>query len=335
MSEDPVPGLSTIRAAVELGCRAPSVHNTQPWRWVLDGDRLQLLRDPDRLLGAADPHGRQAVISCGAVLDHVRTAFAAHCVQAEADRLPDPARPDLLATLTFRPWPDPPVELFRRAEAIAHRYTDRLPMTEPAGWASVRRALDEVVTPHGLTLDVLPEDARPRLALASEQTASLRAYDPQYQAEIGWWTGHPGAREGIPPTAVVSDSERARVGVARDFPAAGPSARRGELHDRARLTVLTAADESPMSWLRTGEALSAMLLACTADGLATCPLTHVTELVAARRLLGSMIGHPGVPQVVVRVGSAPDPARPAPTPRRPLTDVLRERPSGATGPVSG
>ncbi|WP_336082763.1 Acg family FMN-binding oxidoreductase [Nocardia sp. SSK8] len=326
MSEEPVPDLSTIRAAVELGCRAPSVHNTQPWLWLFDGARLRLRRDPDRQLGAADPHARQATISCGAVLDHVRTACAARRWDTGVTRLPDPADADLLATLTFRPWPDPPADLLDRAEAIPRRYTDRLPMTEPHGWDALHPALDRLATSHGLTLDVLTEDARPRLSHASEQAGSLRAYDPQYRAEIDWWTGNPGARDGIPPTAVASDSERARVGVARDFPASGPSARRGEQQDRARLAVLTSSDESPLSWLRTGEALSAVLLAGTAAGLSTCPLTHITELVSARRLLGGVIGHPGVPQVVVRIGTAPDPDRPAPTPRRPLTEVLREVP---------
>ncbi|MFE6922431.1 Acg family FMN-binding oxidoreductase [Nocardia sp. NPDC057663] len=328
MSDEPVPrapGAPTIRAAIELGCRAPSIHNTQPWRWVLDGTRLHLWRDTERHLYAADPHGRQAVISCGAVLHHVQTAFASHCWHTDVVRLPDPTRPDLLATLEFQPWSHPPIGIFRRAEAIQRRYTDRLPMTEPFGWASVRLVLDALVEDHDLTLDVLDEDARARLAVASEQSGALRAYDPRYQAEIGWWAGHLDTAEGVPPSALVSDSERARVGIARDFPTPGPSARRGELRDRAHLAVLTATDESPMTWLHAGEALSALLLECTASGLSTCALTHITELVSGRRLLSSLIGHPGVPQVIVRIGVAPEQDQPPPTPRRPLTDVFTEK----------
>ncbi len=325
MSEQPVPRVPdppTLRAAVGLGCRAPSVHNTQPWRWVFDGTRLHLFRDADRQLTAADPHGRQAVMSCGAALHHVRTAFASFCWGTDVARLPDLGRPDLLATLEFRPWPDPPTAVFRRAEAIEYRYTDRLPMAEPSGWASVRAELEDLVSAHELTLDVLDEDARARLSVASEQSGALRRYDMEYQSEIHWWAGHPDMPEGVPPASLVSESEAARVGVARTFPSPGPGARRGELRDHARLAVLTATSETPLSWLHTGEALSAALLECTASGLSTCALTHITELAAGRRLLSSLIGHPGVPQVVLRIGVAPDDRRPPPTPRRPLSDVL-------------
>ncbi|WP_342216715.1 hypothetical protein [Nocardia asiatica] len=42
-------------AAIESACRAPSVHNSQPWRWEFDGAELRLYRDDDRLLVSADP----------------------------------------------------------------------------------------------------------------------------------------------------------------------------------------------------------------------------------------------------------------------------------------
>ncbi|MGW5455675.1 Acg family FMN-binding oxidoreductase [Nocardia sp. NPDC003979] len=297
-----VPRPTTIRAAIGLGCRAPSVHNTQPWRWVFDGTRLRLHRDLDRQLTSADPHGRQAIISCGSALHHVRTAFASLCWATDLARLPDLNEPDLLANIEFTPWPDPPTAVFRRAEAIEYRYTDRLPIAEPSGWASVRLAVEDLVSPHGLTLDVLDEDTRAPLTVASDQSGSLHRNDMDYQAEIRWWAGHSDLTEGVPASSLASESEAERVGVARDFPRAESSARRGELRDHARLAVLTATDETPETWLQTGEALSATLLECTASGLSTCALTHITESTAGRRMLSSLIGHPGVPQVVVRIG---------------------------------
>jgi hypothetical protein len=64
----------TIRAAVELGSHAPSVHNSQPWRWRLDGRSLLLQADLRRWLPATDADGRDRVVSCGAVLHHTRIA---------------------------------------------------------------------------------------------------------------------------------------------------------------------------------------------------------------------------------------------------------------------
>ena len=64
--------------AVQLACRAPSLHNSQPWQWVAEGGAgLQLFVDRSRILYSADKSGREAHISCGAVLHHLRVAMAA------------------------------------------------------------------------------------------------------------------------------------------------------------------------------------------------------------------------------------------------------------------
>ena len=45
----------TTRRVVELACRAPSVHNTQPWAWRIGPDRIELYADWSRQLPASDP----------------------------------------------------------------------------------------------------------------------------------------------------------------------------------------------------------------------------------------------------------------------------------------
>ncbi|WP_280209289.1 hypothetical protein [Nocardia cyriacigeorgica] len=72
-----------------------------------------------------------------------------------------------------------------------------------------------------------------------------------------------------------------------------------------------------------------MLLECTAAGLATCPLTHITELPSSRRIIAGLIPRPAVPQVVVRIGAAPDEPEQPPTPRRPVTEFFT---AGRTAP---
>ncbi|MEV5837605.1 hypothetical protein [Nocardia sp. NPDC052112] len=321
-----VPDHPTVLAAMRLAGRAPSVHNTQPWRWVFDGVGLHLYRDDDRLLTSTDPLGRQLVISCGAMLHHVRTAFAAKGWHTDTTRLPDPDRSDYLAVIEFRPWPEPPVGVRARASAIDRRRTDRLPLHAPTGLSQLLHTGRMLVTPHDLVLDLLDESARPKLATASEHAAAVRRYDLEYQTELHWWTGHSGDPEGIPREALVSDAEFARVGVGRIFPSAPHSARRGTLEDHACLLVLSSQRDSVTAWLHTGEALSALLLECTAAGFATCALTHITEMPSSRKLIAGMLPHPGIPQVVIRVGSVPDDElEAAPTPRRPLVDILTTR----------
>ncbi|WP_330180146.1 hypothetical protein OHB26_27500 [Nocardia sp. NBC_01503] len=317
-----IPDHRTMLAAMRLASRAPSVHNTQPWRWVFDGTKLHLHADTDRLLTAADPQGRQLIISCGAMLHHVRTAFGARGWHTDTLREPDPLNPGHLAEISFRPWPTPPAGLVARAGVIDLRRTDRLPFEAPRDWNALLPRLRMLVSPHYLDLVTLDEKIRPRLTAASEQATALRRHDMMYQAEIGWWAGHSGDSEGVPREALISDSESARVGVGRTFPSAPHSARRTGLEDHASLVVLSSEGDSVTEWLRTGEALSAVLLECTVAGLATCPLTHITELPTGRNLLTGLVADRGKPQLMIRIGVAPDSGDTAPTPRRPLTDIL-------------
>ncbi|MGY2012082.1 Acg family FMN-binding oxidoreductase [Nocardia gipuzkoensis] len=318
-----VPDHRTILAALRLATRAPSVHNTQPWRWVFDGARLHLYTDADRVLPSTDPQGRQLVISCGAMLHHARTAFADQGWHTDTMRVPDRQRPDHLAVVEFRPWPDPPEGIHTRALAIDRRRTDRLPMTEPEGFADLLPRLRMLTSPHEVELTVLDDNARPRLAAASEQAGALRRHDLLYQTELEWWAGHSDTPEGVPASALVSDAENARVGVGRAFPRVPHSMRRARLDDHARLVVLSSERDSVTQWLRTGEALSAVLLECTGAGLATCALTHITELPTTRALLSGLVPRPATPQVLIRVGTAPDDTNMVPpTPRRPVTDIF-------------
>ncbi|MRH87630.1 hypothetical protein GFY24_09215 [Nocardia sp. SYP-A9097] len=325
MNVPPVAGPDhrTMLAALRLASRAPSVHNTQPWRWVLCGDALHLYTDTDRLLTVADPQARQLIISCGAMLHHARTAFGAHGWHTDTNRLPDPEQPNLLAEIRFRPWPTPPAALVARAGAIDCRRTDRLPMDAPKNWDAVLPHLRMLVSPHYLELLTLDDDARTRLIAASRQATALRQHDIEYQSEIGWWTGHSETFEGVPQDALISDAESARVPVGRTFPAAPHSARRPESEDRAALLVLCSETDSLIDWLRTGEALSAVLLECAVAELATCTLTHITELPTGRALLANLVRPTYRPQILLRIGTAPDGERkPPPTPRRPLNEIL-------------
>ncbi|WFR71224.1 hypothetical protein P9209_18610 [Prescottella defluvii] len=87
------PGIEEIRAAVVTACRAPSLHNSQPWRWRMVGGRLQSHADPTRAVPVADPLGRQMVISCGTALHHFEVAVTRYEVGAVVERLPDPDDP--------------------------------------------------------------------------------------------------------------------------------------------------------------------------------------------------------------------------------------------------
>ena len=313
--------------ALQLACRAPSLHNSQPWRWVITDHAVELFVDPSRLVLSADSTGRQAMISCGAVLDHFRVAMAAAGWETSVNRVPDPADPLHLATITFAPAHSVSDRQKRRADAILSRRTDRLPLAEPPDVDRLSAGLGGDDHQGVVRLDLIAEHLRSALAEASHLTEVLRLFDTGYHDELCWWTEQFVSDAGIPVTSLISAPESDRVDMGRTFPVTRQPERRTELNeDRSRILVLSTADDSSESVLRCGEALSAVLLDATTAGLATCTVTHLTEVPSGRDVVAALIGGQILPQVLVRVGRAPAlESTPPPTPRRHVKDVLEIR----------
>jgi nitroreductase len=325
------PAPEVVREAVALACRAPSLHNTQPWKWIYDGVALHLYSDPGRLLPEADPFGRQLLLSCGAVLDHLKVALAVQGWRALVVRFPDPTRLGHLAAITFVPARFVTPGEHRRAEAIEQRRTDRLPFSPPEDWAGLQATLTELLEDYAATVTFLPQACRADLAEASRMTAARRRYDSMYRAEQRWWTGHMPHADGVPAAALAAPADTARVPVGRVFAAAGTASAVGEPQlDASALLVLGTVGDDALDCLTCGEALSAVLLEATMAGYATCPLTHLTELPASRAVVARLVPEGVVPQVVIRVGvtAGGEPDRPR-TARRDIDNVFSTRPRNA------
>ncbi|WNG91846.1 Acg family FMN-binding oxidoreductase [Mycobacterium sp. ITM-2016-00318] len=313
-----------IHDAVELACRAPSLHNSQPWRWRADGDVVELHVDPDRAPRRADPSGREALIACGAALDHFRVAMAAAGWTANIDRFPNPNDFLHLASVDFTPMEFVTDAHRRLADAIIARRTDRLPFSAPPNWDPIELGLRKAIDSDKIFLDVIADDLRQELAEASQLAETFRLYDSGYHSELVGWTADFKLHDGIPQSSLISASESDRVDVGRNFPVTHGSDRRPQVdQDHAKVVVLSSDDSTHDDVLRCGEALSAVLLEATLAGLATCTLTHLTEVLASRMVVATLIGRSTTPQVLIRVGLTPSIGESIPpTPRRPLSEVL-------------
>ena len=95
--------------------------------------------------------------------------------------------------------------------------------------------------------------------------------------------------------------------------------------DHSKILVLSTVEDTRTDALGCGEALSAVLLECTMAGMATCTLTHMTEVDASREIVRGLIEKGRMPQVLL-VGTPPESdSYPPATPRRALADVLEFR----------
>jgi len=292
-----------LESAARAALHAPSVFNTQPWRWRISGNTMELSADPDRQLPATDPDERLLLISCGAALHHARIALAAAGWAATVERLPDPARPDLLARVHLGHAVPADPDTHRIAAAINRRRTDRRAFGTLAVSDATLTRLRRSVEVEGAYLHVVPEDQIPMLAISTERAAAAQHDDPGYREELERWTNRPPWRgDGVPPSTAVQPALR-RVPV-RDFAPAGNAhltAGRG-VDKGAAYVILFGATDTRIDLLRGGEALSALLLLATAEGLATAVASEAVEVAWPRHLLKTMLSDLGEPYIAVRLG---------------------------------
>jgi hypothetical protein len=308
-----------------VACRAPSIANSQPWRWRIGDETLELRVDRSRQLTVADPQGRLMIQSCGAALHHATIVLTVFGAAATVERIDDPADPDLLARLTLGGPHQVTAEDMRLHHALRTRRTDRRP------FLGIMPLPDEVVdllrhatAPFGVSTHEFDADDVGFLALAAQSAATIEQRDAAYQQEMATWsTDRDSANgDGVPNWAAVPQVPRA-VAV-RDFaPGAVAGLRPGQGDDRyTSYLALSTTKDGQADWLRTGEALSAVLLTATTLGVASSVMSDVVEVPGARALLRGVLRPAGHPQLTVRLGvnESADPV--APTPRRSCADVI-------------
>ncbi|BEL06004.1 nitroreductase family protein [Actinoplanes sichuanensis] len=312
-----------LERAVRVSLRAPSVFNTQPWKWRLAGDVLELASDPGRRLGATDAEGRLLLLSCGGALHHARVALAAAGWHAEVQRFPEEHRPDLLARIRVTRRITPDATARDLAAAVSRRRTDRRAFGgRPVAEQTLTR-LRRLVEAEGARLRVVPDDRVVELADSVDLAAYVNYIDPAHRAELTAWTHRPAwTGDGVPPQTVVTQSLR-RVPV-RDFlPGGSPGLPASADQDEgAAYLVIFGASDRPVDLLRGGEAMSALLLQATAEGLATAPISEAVEVIWPRQLLTRLLAGAGEPYLIVRLGYVESAEAVPPSPRRTPTDVL-------------
>src|SRR5215470_10492638 len=322
-----LPDPRTVRSALTLASRAPSLNNSQPWRWRLAPSSLHLYADFDRQLAIVDPTGRELVISCGAILHHARVAFGSLGWRLHVHRLPNPAEPGHLAALEFSRPPEVDEQAVRLANAASTRHSDRRPyLLDRVPDELLGQLIAAAEAEHGSLTIVSSEAHRRDLILALAQVNAMQRTDPAYRAELAAWAGRSHvAKEGVPASNLRAPDPFGRSVLGRDFTPAGSGGLvSAPIDDGAVFAVLSTELDDRGSWLRAGEALSAVLLDATAAGLATCALSQVAESQLARNLVRSgVLTGMGEPQVALRIGWPITAEFPAPlTQRRSFEEVV-------------
>ena len=316
----------TLRRAAVRATLAPSIHNTQPWRFVLSADALEIHADPSRQLRVLDPRGRQMTISCGCALFNARASIAAAGYDPPVERLPDPMQPDLLARVLVgeprRDW----VPVGALDDEAERRHTNRRRFSdEPVPPVAVAALVAAADAEGAVLFPVEREAHRQSTARLSQLADEIENADPAYRAELrAWTTDDVRRRDGVPAAAVPhTDAGSGDEIPIRDFDTRGmgwlPTETQSSL--RQCLLLLGSAVDDPVAWLRSGEALERVLLELTRRGYVASPFTQVIEVARTNALLRQELALTMYPHILLRVGRAP---ATTPTRRRRLVDMIAE-----------
>ncbi|MBJ7338116.1 nitroreductase family protein [Mycolicibacterium sp.] len=325
------PDPETVRTALSMASRAPSVHNTQPWRWRVGEESLHLYAEPALQLRHTDPDSRDLIISCGAALNHCSLALAALGWQSKIHRFPNAAEPYHLASIEVQQWVPGEVDV-ALAAAIPRRRTDR-------------RRYSSWPVPHGDVALMGARAARAGVAVRRVEAATeLKAVladavyehvnDAEYLAELAMWSGRHAATAGVPArNTPVSEPDAQIPGRMFAGPVLAQPPGTTVRDDQGILLALGTAEDDALARLRAGEATSLLLLTATAVGMATCPVTEALEIAATRDAIQTEVfGMDAFPQMLIRVGWAPVNADPLPaTPRRALAEIATMLDGSALG----
>ncbi|WP_413104467.1 Acg family FMN-binding oxidoreductase [Streptomyces sp. Inha503] len=306
-----------LEKLISAAVAAPSIHNTQPWRYRLNPDTvtLEVRAAPERALRYADPMGRALSVSAGAAVFNLRVAVAHFGWDPVVQLLPHRSQPDLLATVRLAASPadrtgrhdDGHDDLY---DVIWRRHSSRSPYSARRLPARVLCDLTEAARANGAALWLAdPEETAWLLRLTAEAERRVCG-DPRRLAESRTWIRDTGSY-GIPPAALGPRDATGRLPM-RDYLGPRPDGRWGgdrpaatPFEPRPTIAVLTTDQDRRTDWLRAGLALENVLLLATSHAVRASLLHQALEWSDLRWSMSDAHPAPGHVQMLIRLGYGP------------------------------
>ncbi|MFC0451663.1 nitroreductase family protein [Rhodococcus jostii] len=281
--------LSDIEVVSRAIVSAPSVHDTQPWDLRLDGTYAEITERR----GFTDTPRADRVISCGAGVANVELALRALGRQIETDLLPDPRRPELVATVRSVGTTSPSSTDLRLFSAMARRRSHREAFADiPVPAATIADIVSAAETT-GVRARLLAADEAPALADVLLYSADRVRHDPRHQRDLFPWTSHWLPRVGHESVDTI------HTVVTRGVP---DSARLAAAIEGETVLVFASGTQESIDLVRTGIAVERAWLTAVDARLGASILSYPLRVDDTAQRLARRLNLPGNPQLILRIG---------------------------------
>jgi hypothetical protein len=298
---------------------APSSHNAQPWRFVLEQDAIDVFADKSRWHPVGDSDCRELFVSVGCALECLLIAADHEGFGSRTTLFPMSGDDSYVARVTIRfAGPKRDNAAANLVHAIPTRHTSHRPFDPERKLATgdlkwLREAIeDELVTLHVMDSGAGTAGVE---ALVGQAEGQLFA-DPAYREELGRWVGA-GALGTNWLLSKLGQFAVAHLPV-RDK-VVGTQAR--WLASAPHLGLISSVDDRPASQVRAGQAFMRIALMCESHRIRLQPVSAPLEVSATRSALAQAFAAANrSPQMLFRMGYAE--AETARTSRRTLSQVM-------------
>lgn len=316
-------GLHREYQLAELATRAPSSHNTQPWRIQISAGLIEILPDYTRRCPQIDPHNHHLWISLGCATENIMLAAA------DFGLMPSLSIDD--ERIRIRLSADPDAKANALSRLITSRQSTRCHYQRQPVSGSWLTLLQKSARTENVDTLVLMDGAQRQVAEELVLTASdAQLAQAEIRQELLHWlrfnrqeaqehgdglfsacSGNPQMPGWLGPLVFdwvyTAKNERIRLGEA--------------LKSASGLILLHASQSNPQQWIESGRCVQRLALQLTGLGLKMAFINQPVEVPACRMQLAEQLNLEGRhPEMLLRFGFA----NPMPDSfRRPLSEVCQ------------
>jgi len=309
---------SSIRELLEYARLAPSVHNAQPWRFIVNGATISLAVAPERMLDAGDPTSRESWISFGVCLEAMMQAAQGLGMKAEITEIQGAALSDIIATVTVTPDMSEKQPGILKALKDRHTHRERMEPTDiPA--ALIENCQQAVKNLDGVSVLFLQEKSSiDKVADYTLKAMTLALGNPDFRHELyhfvhyNWSpsrTGMHGYTLGEGMLGSVFGKLSIKLGIGLGMKARHDQQR---IKDASALVFVATRGDVPSFWLNAGRAYLRVALEVTKSGLAQGTLAAPIEAASFHEDIEKLLGTTARLQTMLRIGKAAHPVRSSP-----------------------